>query len=625
MKKFTLLLLAAALLPMTINAQVKMRGEAPVKVAKVTKTVAGPTAIKNTLAPKLRAVGPKADVPEGYASVTLTAGDIWQDGSGYQMLLDEDAIAYGSIFQETGPLTTSGDATEATYAEFEYKIPENADGACATQNIVINNSVTILIPAGVYDWCITNPTPGDRIWIASANGSIGGRADDFQFASGAAYEFVVSFGGQYDQVDLVIDDPTAPAIPTELTVDAVSVDGTTANIAWTPGENNTAWNLRWRPYVDPALVGANWFMNIDNYQDVAGQFMILDADGDGENWSLWYADDAQYDVCFGSESYSSSTYSALTPDNWLITPEVGMGGTLKFKTWNYSSSYPDQIAVYYAPANWETTDDFIQISDVIVPGTEPEEYEFDLSEYEGMGVIAFRHFGVSDMWRIMVGYIEVVLPDAPEIPDWTFVENVENPYTLEGLMPETEYEVQVQGVGADARTTDWTESVRFITEAGAQPETGYFLVGTFNGWDQTAEGGRIAFDDENRAEVHLNAGEEFKVITPAEDGGWIWLGGVDDNQVGYFLITPELLSYNLTLTDGANFRVQEGGTYHINLIWDRTEGLPSHIVVTLAEPDAITTITSDKADNRIFDLQGRELKSVPETGIYIQNGKKYVK
>ena len=41
---------------------------------------------------------------------------------------------------------------------------------------------------------------------------------------------------------------------------------------------------------------------------------------------------------------------------------------------------------------------------------------------------------------------------------------------------------------------------------------------------------------------------------------------------------------------------------------------------------AITTINTDQAvDNRIFDIQGRELKSVPEHGIYIQNGKKYVK
>ncbi|MBO4721762.1 MAG: hypothetical protein J5629_02395 [Muribaculaceae bacterium] len=41
----------------------------------------------------------------------------------------------------------------------------------------------------------------------------------------------------------------------------------------------------------------------------------------------------------------------------------------------------------------------------------------------------------------------------------------------------------------------------------------------------------------------------------------------------------------------------------------------------------ISTVATDSenADSRIFDLQGRELKSVPEHGIYIQNGKKYVK
>jgi len=39
----------------------------------------------------------------------------------------------------------------------------------------------------------------------------------------------------------------------------------------------------------------------------------------------------------------------------------------------------------------------------------------------------------------------------------------------------------------------------------------------------------------------------------------------------------------------------------------------------------ISTVVADKADSRIFDFQGRELKSVPEHGVYIQKGKKYVK
>ena len=39
----------------------------------------------------------------------------------------------------------------------------------------------------------------------------------------------------------------------------------------------------------------------------------------------------------------------------------------------------------------------------------------------------------------------------------------------------------------------------------------------------------------------------------------------------------------------------------------------------------ISTVAADNADSRIYDLQGREIKSIPEHGVYIQNGKKYVK
>ena len=140
----------------------------------------------------------------GMATVTLTIGDVWGDGSGYQMLLDADATAYGDIIPETGGLTTGGDASEAVYAEFEYKIPTNADGSLNTSNIVLNNSVTISIPAGTYDFCITNPTPGGRMWIASNNGTVNGREDDYVFEAGKIYKFEVTPHGSYDGVDVTI-------------------------------------------------------------------------------------------------------------------------------------------------------------------------------------------------------------------------------------------------------------------------------------------------------------------------------------------------------------------------------------------------------------------------------------
>ncbi len=602
MKKITLMLLAAMLLPMTMNAEVKTYGQINKKADKVVVS-STPTSVK-AIGPKY-VTGTKADVPEGYASVTLTAGDVWQDGSGYQMLLDADATAYGTIIPEQGGLTASGNADAATYAEFEYKIPENADGAMT--------------------WCITNPTPGDRVWIASSNGPIPGRYDDFEFASGAAYEFVVSLGGSNDQVELIIDDPTAPAIPTDLTADAVSADGTTATIAWVPGENNSTWNLRWRPWTDPALMNKLWDFPLDGYEAQLDEgWMVYDADGDGNGWGLAYSSDAQDDVCFYSSSYISGV-GAVSPDNWLFTPAVGLGGTLKFDAWQQSATYPDKIMVYVCDnPEWESVDEFVPVSEFITPaGTTPESFEIDLSEYEGMGVIAFRHYDCTDKWSIYIDNIAVEIPGALEPAEWTLCENVENPYTIEGLMPETIYEAQVMGIGADGRTTDWTESVLFTTEVGAEPETGFFLVGTFNEWELTEEGGRIEFDNENRAEVRLQAGDEFKVITPAEDGGWLWFGGVDDNNVGYFLITPELLSHNLTLVDGANFRVEEGGLYHVNLTWNRD--LPSYIVVTLAEPNAISTVGVDKTDNVYYDLLGVKFNGMPTTpGIYINNGKKVI-
>ena len=135
--------------------------------------------------------------------------DVWGDDSGYQMLIDADATAYGTIIPETGGLTSSGDASAATYAEFEYKLPTNADGSCTTSNILVEGSLSIEIPAGTYDWCITNPTPGDRIWIASSNGNVNGRQDDYVFEPGMTYEFTIYVSGNNDAVDVTITDNNA--------------------------------------------------------------------------------------------------------------------------------------------------------------------------------------------------------------------------------------------------------------------------------------------------------------------------------------------------------------------------------------------------------------------------------
>ena len=170
--------------------------------------------------------------------------------------------------------------------------------------------------------------------------------------------------------------------------------------------------------------------------------------------------------------------------------------------------------------------------------------------------------------------------------------------------------------------------------AGSEPEeleiTEAYLVGTFNDWNQTEEGGRIAFEDVDgvltAAGVELEAGAEFKVIVPKEDGGWTWLGGEDANGVGYFLFTNELLGTPVQLIDGANFRIENAGTYNLEILASQLDKAASYALrITEAEPNAIETIATDNADNTWYNLQGVKFNGQPSVpGIYINNGKKVI-
>jgi len=159
---------------------------------------------------------------------------------------------------------------------------------------------------------------------------------------------------------------------------------------------------------------------------------------------------------------------------------------------------------------------------------------------------------------------------------------------------------------------------------------GFFLVGDFNEWNQTAAGGRLAFDEYAKLEgVELEAGAEFKVIAFDEDGSTIWFGGQDDNNVGYFLLNNDLMGQGIMCVEGnggANFRVEEAGTYNIELAVLREFGGAVLMTVTKEDPSAINTVGVDtKADNAYYNLQGVKYNSKPTAaGIYIHNGKKVI-
>ena len=150
-------------------------------------------------------------------------------------------------------------------------------------------------------------------------------------------------------------------------------------------------------------------------------WLSYDADNDGYGWEV----DDYYSCNGGDYRLTSRSYyggEGLTPDNWLISPEVNLEGTLSIFTENYLSSYPDKIKVYVCvgEVDFDNIEEcFVPISEFIIPGTTWEEHTFDLSAYGGaVGCFAIRHYDCYDMFRILVDYIsigtDVPMPTTPE-------------------------------------------------------------------------------------------------------------------------------------------------------------------------------------------------------------------
>ena len=334
---------------------------------------------------------PNTPAPGGMATISLTAGDVFGDGSGYQMLLDADATAFGNEIPAEGPLTMGGDAPAGLYDAFEYKIPVNADGSTTTSNVVVNNTVTIQVPAGTYDWCLTNPTPGDRIWIASEQGNIGGRADDYTFQAGYTYEFTVYLLGQYDATDVTITPgggtPNTPVPPTQ--------NPNTPE----PG-GNTGWGFETDPFAE------GW--------------TIRDDDGDGYNWEWMDASGSNYNVyegthCMASASYQNSAFgggTALNPDNWLISPAFTAGSTVTFWYAGQDPNYAAEPFGVYVIANGTTSDElaYFTASNTYQQGS------VDISDFAGQTVqVAFRHYDITDMFRLNLDLVEAEAGGEPPV------------------------------------------------------------------------------------------------------------------------------------------------------------------------------------------------------------------
>ena len=120
-----------------------------------------------------------------------------------------------------------------------------------------------------------------------------------------------------------------------------------------------------------------------------------------------------------SESYISATsssgnaYGAVTPDNYLVSPKVRLGGSISFYAGARNTDYcAEKFSVMVSTTDNTNTASFTTVETWILSlddvGYTSSPYTVDLSAYSGMGYVAIRHWDCYDQWVLCIDDITIV-------------------------------------------------------------------------------------------------------------------------------------------------------------------------------------------------------------------------
>lgn len=198
------------------------------------------------------------------ATLILEAHNVWNDGTGYVMLLDADHNLDCNTIYGTGTVSGYGNVPASMFSNFEYTIPVDAEGILSSSHIVLDGSELITIPAGTYDFCIANPIPGDAMWII---GGEWGVKNDYVFQDGKTYHFTITHDATQDYAIVTITSTAGGSL--SASADTLNFGGVVLNNSATLSANislfgaNVASANTTTPY-SISLDGNNFFTHLDS-------------------------------------------------------------------------------------------------------------------------------------------------------------------------------------------------------------------------------------------------------------------------------------------------------------------------------------------------------------------------
>lgn len=135
-------------------------------------------------------------------------------------------------------------------------------------------------------------------------------------------------------------------------------------------------------------------------------WQTIDADGDGSNWEIEEGDGFDGSNAIGSFSYTSAT-DGLTPDNYLITPQLALGDndSLYYLVSTYSSKYSEEEYTVLVSTTGSEVADFTDevFADNLEHIVQFQSRSIDLSAYANQTIyIAFRHHGTTNVYGMLI-------------------------------------------------------------------------------------------------------------------------------------------------------------------------------------------------------------------------------
>ena len=323
-----------------------------------------------------------------------------------------------------------------------------------------------------------------------------------------------------------------------------------------------------------------------------GSWTTIDSDGDGNDWmvasnkiSTGNGNNASND-CMLSQSYDNNS-GALTPDNWLISPQVTLGGS--FSLWaaaQDASYFAEHFGIYVSTTSNTNTGSFTQLGEWTLSAkggskAEPRgtrvqsawaQYTVDLSAYANQtGYIAIRHFGCTDQFYLLIDDLKLDTDAEAPAPEF--------PVTITSATVYVHLKSNLNAGEYDGTLTANMGSISSNVSLSGEVTNSSVLTWNVTVTANPAEGGIVSgggsYNDQATIRLNATANEGYTFVS------WTQNGEVISNQASTAITADgdkdlvanfELNSYEVTVNvNPADAGSVEGaGTYNHNQLCELT-------------------------------------------------------